>query len=550
MILDVNIHSKSFGANELYKNLALSLRLGEKVGLIGRNGAGKTTLLDMISGQDKDYDGEIFVKKGMTLVSSRQEHHAHNDMETLPYILGDLPEFTDLKHILDTFPATMGEKPAQMHAYSDALERFSVLGYFEIENSIESFLDAYQLPREILSRKISSLSGGQLRLIELIKVQVAHAKIILIDEPTNHMDYIAKAGFIKWLKASNTAMLIITHDRDVLAEVDRIVEIRDGAAFNFAGNYEKYLKTNTDRMSGAVNEFEINKSRITNLEADLIRFRRLKEKSRTPGTIKRFKSLEAKTVKNLATLKEQEKPSFWIDQDSAQGLSTKLKSAYSEHKSATIRLNLPKKQEAARRLLKVENLVLGYDEPLFKPLSFELFSGSRLQLRGRNGAGKTTLVSAIISTLQGTKLESKVYDGRVEITNEVPIGEYSQTFEESYLSMTLHDAIEHTYHSRGLAITDQKISALLRDYLFEPNSDGDKPVKVLSGGQKARFQLIAMLANVPQIIFLDEPTNHLDLPSIEELESALSQYHGAIVYVSHDSRFTKTVAGTIVDIEK
>ncbi len=548
MILDVNIGSKAFGANELYNGLEISLNKGEKVGLIGRNGVGKTTLLDIISGVDSDYTGEVFIKKGMTLISSRQEHHEHSDLKMLDYVLGDLPEFTKLNHILDTYPATMGDQPKKMQAYSDALERFTSLGYFEIENTIESYLDAYQLPKDIFDRKIHSLSGGQLRLVELIKVQVANAHIILIDEPTNHMDYIAKAGFIKWLTASNEAMLIITHDRDVLTNVDRIVEIRDGKAANYSGNYEKYLKTNTDRMSGAVNEFEIAKSRITNLEADLIRFRRLKEKSRTPGTIKRFKSLEARTAKELVELKQQEKPSFWIDQDSTKGLSTKLKSAYSEHKSATIRLNLPKKQEVQRRLLKVDSLALGYSEPLFKPVSFELYSGARVQLRGRNGAGKTTLVTAIIDTIKNTKLTSRVYSGQIEITNESLVGVYKQTFEENYLEMTLHEAIEHAYYSNGLTINDQKIRALLSDYLFEPNSDGSKPVKVLSGGQKARFQLIAMLANRPQIIFLDEPTNHLDLPSIEELESALRQYHGAIMYVSHDSKFSEAIGGTVVDL--
>jgi ATP-binding cassette subfamily F protein 3 len=484
----------------------------------------------------------------MTLISSRQEHHEHSDLKMLDYVLGDLPEFTKLKHILDTYPATMGDQPKKMHIYSDALERFISLGYFEIENTIESYLDAYQLPKDIFDRKINTLSGGQLRLVELIKVQVANAHIILIDEPTNHMDYVAKAAFIKWLKATNEAMLIITHDRDVLANVDRIVEIRDGKAANYSGNYDKYLKTNTDRMSGAVNEYEIAKSRTTNLEADLIRFRRLKEKSRTPGTIKRFKGLEEKTAKELAELKKQEKPSFWIDQDSAKNLSTKLKSAYSEHKSATIRLNLPKEAETQRRLLNVNSLALGYNKPLFKPVSFELYGGARVQLRGRNGAGKTTLVTAIIDTLKGKKLTPNVYGGQIEITNEAPVGEYKQTFDENYLEMTLHDAIDHTYHSNGLTINNQKIRTLLSDYLFEPNFDGSKPVKVLSGGQKARFQLIAMLANRPQIIFLDEPTNHLDLPSIEELETALKQYHGAIVYVSHDSRFSEAVGGTVIDL--
>ena len=290
------------------------------------------------------------------------------------------------------------------------------------------------------------------------------------------------------------------------------------------------------------------RARIRNLEGDVVRFQRLKEKARNPGTIKRFKGQEIKARAELARLQEKDKPSFWIDQDSTKELGTKLQAAYGEHKAKTIRLRLPGHETVHKKLLVADDISLGYDTQLFKPVTFELFSGSKLVLKGRNGVGKSTLVSAIIATLSGQPPTSTIYSGTIDVSQQVPFGVYSQSFDEHYLTYSLHEAVEHSYRSRGLDITDQKIRTLLSDFLFNPIGDGQKPMSVLSGGQKARFQLIAMLANTPQILFLDEPTNHLDLPSIEELEYTLSRYHGAIVYVSHDTHFCTALGGDVVEL--
>ncbi|HIA92040.1 TPA: ABC-F family ATP-binding cassette domain-containing protein [Candidatus Saccharibacteria bacterium] len=548
MLLDITIRSKAFGPEELYSDLSVSIESGEKVGLVGRNGVGKSTLLDIISGQDLDYDGDVMIGKNIIMISSRQEHHDHANMVVLEYILGDLPEYKKLKHILDTYPETMGDSNKKMHEYSESIERFTTLGYFEIENSIERIIDVYQLPNDILQRKMDSLSGGQLRLVELTKVQAANAHLALIDEPTNHMDYVAKEDFIKWLQAFSGAAFIITHDRDVLGAVDRIIEIIDGKAQSFSGNYDKYLKINSDRMSGAVNEYEITKARIRRTKDDIVRYRRLKERARNPGTIRRFKGLEEKAVKELSDLEALDKPSFWIDQGSTQNLSTKLQSAYQEHKAKTITLRIKSKTDSERKLLSIDQLSLGYDSALFTPVTFEIYSGGRIELKGRNGIGKTTLVSAIINHLQGEQIQSSVFSGTIDIDNAVPIGVYSQTFDDKYLDRSLSQAIEAVHREKNIDINDQKIRGIMSDFLFNPAADKDKKVRLLSGGQKARLQLIAMLANEPQIIFLDEPTNHLDLPSIEELETALKQYRGAIVYVSHDSRFVNAIGGTTVEL--
>ncbi len=550
MIANITIDEKSFGSKILYQGLSLQLQAKEKVGVIGRNGTGKTTLFNLITGEDKDFSGEIEFKKNLVIISSRQEHQDHEETHVLPYILDDLPQYATLKHIMDTYPETMGNNTAKITKYSDALEQFSSLGYFMVEEEITRSLQIYGLNDEQINGTIGQLSGGQKRFIELVKVQHAKADIALIDEPTNHMDYLAKERFLDWFGSTSEAVIVITHDRDVLNQVDKIIEIRDGRAISFPGNYDAYLRINTSKITSEVNEYEVTQRRISNLKDDLIRFRRLKERSRDPGTIHRFKSLEERTKKELAQLSTAEKPSFWIDQESVQGLNTKMSAAYDEHKTRNIKIRARTAvSKSSRLLIEASKLSLGYGEtPLFTDMSFQLREGDRIRLHGRNGAGKTTLVKAILAKAAGQESSSKIQAGNIFTEPEIMIGNYEQEIDSGLLDTNLGEAIEAVYMAKDVKINDQKIKQLLSDYLFNPATDGAMPLKLLSGGQKARFQLISMLANDPMVLILDEPTNHLDLPSIEEMEQALKQYHGAILYISHDTYFVKNIGGTEVKI--
>ncbi len=544
MIASVENLEKSYGDKILYTGLDLLLNAHEKVGLIGRNGTGKTTLFNILTGVDKDFAGSVNFRKNLVVIDSRQEHHGFEDLPILEYILDDLPEYSQLKHILDTYPETMGEDMRKMHIYSEALERFTVLGYFTVEEEIERSLQAYQISQDKVRGKLGELSGGQKRFVELVKVQHARADLALIDEPTNHMDFIAKERFLEWFKATKETVVVITHDRDVLHEVDRIIEIRDGQAFAFKGNYDDYLRTNASKITGQVNEYAVTQRRISNLKEDLVRFRKLKERSRDPGTIHRFKSLEQRTQAELTKLGDTEKPSFWIDRESASNLNTKMSDAYEEHKARNIRIRTrTAASKTSSVLVDVSKLSLGYGSPLFHGISFQLREGEKLRLHGRNGAGKTTLVKAILAAAEGKKPAATIYDGIIDTPRELNIGVYEQEISSQYLDMKLGAAIEHSFMAKDVKIGDQKVKQLLGDYLFNPMTDVDVPISRLSGGQKARFQLMNMLANDPALLILDEPTNHLDLPSIEELEDALQHYHGAIIYVSHDSYFVKNIGG-------
>ena len=549
MIADIHITEKSFGDKTLMKDVKFSVDDGEKVGVVGRNGVGKSTLFGILAGTDNDYTGEVVFRRGITIATTAQEHHGLGEQTVMAYILSGLPEYSKLKKIIDEYPLTMGDNMRKIEEYTQALERFDQKGFYQVEEKIERELSNFQLDG-FGDRRISSLSGGQKRLVEIVKIMHSEAHLALIDEPTNHMDYVAKQQFIDWMNSQpHQAMLIITHDRDVLGQVDRIVEIKDGQAVSYRGNYDAYLKQNAQATTAGMNNFEQIEKRIVNLKQKVLDYQRLKEKSRNPGTIQKFKRLENEARAELAELSEMEKPTFWIDKESASQLDYKSAERYGKFKSRNIRLSMKDASSRSQHVLvRAENVAVGIGEwILFEDVNIDLREGEAIEIRGRNGAGKTTLIRMILASGKSFDGGPVLYSGDIFLDPQVRIGVYEQEIDERYLSDPLEKAIEKLYMSRDLSISDTKIRQLLADYLFT-DADRMTPLARLSGGQKARFQIIAMLANDPQLLVLDEPTNHLDLPSIEELETALAKYSGAILYVSHDNYFREKLGGKVVQI--
>ncbi len=542
MIADISITEKSFGPKSLMKNVRFTIDDNEKIGVIGRNGIGKSTLFGIVTGADDDYTGELIFKPGAVVVATKQEYHEVADETVLQYVLQGLPEYEHLSHIIETYPETMGDDIRKISEYTEALQRFNDKGFYQIEEQIEREFDSFQLDG-IAHRKFSTLSGGQKRLVDVVKIMHSKASLALVDEPTNHMDYVAKEQFISWMKKARESVLVITHDRDVLREVDRIIELKDGGSVSFKGNYDAYLKQNATSTGSQMNEFEMIERRIVNLKEKVIKYQRFKEKSRNPSTIQRFKRLEEMSRKELSELQAKEKPTFWIDKDSVSDLNYKTAVQYEKFKAKNVRINMKNDTSRSKHVLvSSRGLSLGYDKPLFSGINIDLREGEALELRGRNGSGKTTLIKAILANSEVTQ-----FAGELVRDPHVRLGVYEQEVSKVYFDMSLEEAIEKMYLDRSLPITTTKIRGLMKDYLFEDN-DGKIPLRLLSGGQKARFQLITMLANNPQLLILDEPTNHLDLPSIEELETAIGKYSGAVIYVSHDGYFRDKLNGEVIQV--
>ncbi len=547
MLLNADIEEKSIGTKHLFSGLRLHVERGEKVAIIGRNGVGKTTLFRMLVGLDKDFAGSIATQPGARIIATAQEHISVGEISVVNYILSRLPEYTGLKHIIDTYPDTMGESVRKIAEYSEALERFGVLDYYNVEDRILQSLEDYQL-YDRADSLMHVLSGGQKRFVELIAVEHADADLALIDEPTNHMDYVAKAAFLDWFKAVQRAVVVISHDRDVLSHVDRIIEIKNGEAETFTGNYKAYLAQNAQNAATEMHDYATAQRTLENLHKQIQSVRA--KKSSTSKTPNPFIPLEKRLVKQYAEVEAaMNQPNFWIDRESAAGLNKKVSDHYDKFKARNIRLHKTSNHEHRKELLRVEDLQLGYDkQSLFAPVSFQLQHGDRLRLIGRNGAGKTTLVRAIVDAAQERRSPTW-RAGSVFCDRSLRLSVYEQEAGSALLDLTLQQAITHIYDELGLPSGTEQVMRTLGNYLFNPQTDGQTLVSELSGGQKARLQIIRMLAPDPNLLILDEPTNHLDLPSIEELEDALKNYHGALLYISHDSYFADQLGGDKLQLE-
>ena len=557
MILSVEITEKSFGNKQLLQNVKFSIDEGEKVGLIGRNGIGKSTLFGILLGRDQDFSGEVIFRKGSIIASTQQEYSSVGEQTVLNFILNDLPEYAHLSKLLRELPEKMGEDMELIEKYTDALNRFQEKNFHFIEDKIKAELRDFGLGG-FEGRQMKTLSGGQKRLVDTIKIIHSKADLALVDEPTNFMDSHAKNRFLSWMKNSHEAVLVITHDRDVLSKVDRIIEIRDGKTYIFKGNYDDYLRTNMFSTTNQIQDFESIQRRIANLKDKVREYQRMKEKARDPSTIQRFKRLENKSREELANLEEIEKPSFWIDQENVENLGFKAAKSYQKFKAKNVKIGIKNEEtRSVRSLVRAENLALGYGsledalenkngaKILFENVNFDLKVGGILEIFGRNGVGKTSLIKTIFGA-ENEKAE--IYDGKIFLDESARIGIYSQEIGSEFFEMNLKDAIEKIYLDQNISITEEKIYRILHQYLFSVE-DFETPIRELSGGQKARFQLIKMLSNEPQILILDEPTSHLDLPSIEELERALKNYSGAIIFVSHDDYFRKVMKSTEKDFQ-
>lgn len=541
--------SKSIGGKDLFEDLSFVINEGEKVGMIGRNGTGKTSIFRIISGEDDEYDGQVEIRKGVRIVLTKQEHHFLENISALDYVLDSIPKFRELQTKITLYEKE-GEEKVSLEDYCDALNDFSILDYYSIESRVIQSFSGFQLDEEKILRPLQDLSGGEKRFVELIKVMYSDADLALIDEPTNHMDYIGKEQFIKWLQEIDKTIIVITHDRDVLKFVDKVIEIKDRRAYTYNGNYDDYIKQNNANNVANIKQYENDIRALKKAERQM-KYAQLRKhaakvtKSRTSARIR-----EERFTKQFEKLNDElKKPSLWIDKQSLDSVSTKVVGSYSKYKEQNINIRGTNSDGVKKLLVNVKNLSLGYDKPLFKEVSFDIHTGDTILIKGRNGAGKSSLLKTIISMSKNESAGTIIFRGELKLSSTLKIGIYEQEIDKKYLSLTLSQAITNLHSENGIELGHQKLINLLKSYLFDPEVDGKLTMDKLSGGQKARFQLIKMFINQPNLLILDEPTNHLDLPSIEELETALQKYSGGIIYVSHDTYFIDSIGGKTIEIK-
>jgi ATP-binding cassette subfamily F protein 3 len=502
--------SKSYGAHDVLRGTTLQVNPGERIGLVGRNGAGKTTIFRLIARTEEPDRGEVIRLRGLRIGVLDQQPVFDGSNSVRDEALSVFHELRSIEADLSRLEHQMGEATGDaldrvMHDYSDLRHRYEMEGGFSYQSRAEAVLAGLGFSREDLSRPSGQLSGGEKARLALTRLLLTEPDVLLLDEPTNHLDVNAVEWLEDFLAEYKKAFVIISHDRFLLDHTaTRIIEIENGRAESYAGNYTAYVRQRGERREAQMKKYE--------QQAEVI--------ARTEEFIRRNiagqKTKQARSRRNMLERMER------VDKVTTQ---------------RTGNFKLQAVARAGDNVLAASDLAVGYDKPLASGLSFLVRRGERLGIIGPNGSGKTTFLRTINGQLEPLA-------GQFTWGANVSIEYYDQELGSLSPGLTV---IEEMATAAPRA-TEGELRGYLARFLFT-GDDIFKPVAALSGGEKSRIALAKMIYSRANVLVLDEPTNHLDIPSREALEEALAEYGGTIIAVSHDRYFLDRMATEILHFE-
>ena len=509
MIVQLNGVSKSFGSQDVLRDVSFQINPAEKIGLIGANGAGKTTLLKLISGIHEPDSGSLTRKSALEIGTLDQIPDFHEGTSVLEeglraseYLRRIENDLRDLEHAIATDPV-----PAILERYSHLQHEFELTGGYSYRARTEAALQGVGFSKPALDRPSRNLSGGEKNRLALAKLLLSNAELLLLDEPTNHLDIRSIEWLEAFLKETDKTVVVVSHDRFFLDRVTkRIIEVTAARIQDYHGNYSDYLKQRAERLARQEKEWQLQKEWIEKQE-DYIRKNIAGQKTKQAQSRRKL----------LARVKPIEKP----------------KTA-----SEKVTFRFMPVDRTSRYVLTTRSLTVGYEErTLVRGIHFEVQRGERWAILGPNGSGKTTL----LRTLVGAR---SPIDGELEWNEALDVGYYDQQLQD--LDSKL-DVLEEIRELDSTA-TDGELRSYLAQFLFS-GEDVFKKVASLSGGEKSRLTLARIIYAGPQLLALDEPTNHLDIASREALETALAEYPGTILFVTHDRYLVQKIATHLIYIE-
>jgi len=506
--------SKIYPTGEVLKDINWEVKPGDRIGLVGVNGAGKSTQLKIIMGEIEPTTGEIIRPASLNIAYLNQEFDIDPTRTVREEFWRAFKEanevheaLSQVHHAMETAdPDTLDKLLHEM----DRLQRqFEALDGYGLDARIEKILPELGFDPEEGDRLVSSYSGGWQMRMNLGKILLQKPDILLLDEPTNHLDLETIEWLEVYLRGLTTPMVIVSHDREFLDRLcTQIVETERGVSTTYLGNYSTYLQQKAELRDAQMSAFERQQKELEKQQAFVDRFRA----SATRST--QAKSRE----KQLEKIERIEAPEGTV---------------------RTLHFRFPSAPRSGREVIEIKELTHTYDDKiLFLGANLLVERGDRIAFLGPNGAGKSTLLRLIMGYEQPT-------DGKVELgAHNVMPGYFEQNQAEA---LDLEKTVMDTIHDEVPDWKNEDVRTLLGRFLFS----GDtvyKPVKALSGGEKARLALAKMLLQPANLLILDEPTNHLDIPAKEMLEEALQNYDGTVIIVSHDRYFISQVANKIVEI--
>ena len=506
--------SKIYPTGEVLKDVNWEVKPGERIGLVGVNGAGKSTQLKIIQGEVEPTTGSIIRPGGMHIAALNQEFEVDPRRTVREEFWTVFTEANKIQHELAEIPLKMETaSPKELDKLINQLDKkqrqFEALDGYGLEARIEKILPEMGFDSDAGERLVSSYSGGWQMRMGLGKVLLQSPDLLLLDEPTNHLDLETIEWLENYLKGLSIPMVIVSHDREFLDRLcTSIVETERGVSTTYLGNYSAYLAQKAESQAAQLSTYERQQKELAKQQTFVDKFRA----SATRST--QAKSRE----KLLAKVERIEAPTADL-----RGLQFQFQPA----------------PRSGREVVTISDVTHSYDDKiLFLGADLEVERGDRIAFVGPNGAGKSTLLRLI------TGSESPD-DGSVSLGghNVIP-GYFEQNQAEA---LDLSKTVIQTIHDEVPDWKNEEVRTLLGRFLFSGDA-AFKKVDALSGGEKARLALAKMLLQPTNLLILDEPTNHLDIPAKEMLETALQNYDGTALVVSHDRYFISQVANKIVEI--
>jgi len=514
---DVN---RFYGRQDVLTGVTLSINAGERVGLVGRNGAGKTTVIRLIMDKESPDSGRVTRARGLRLGYLPQELMGQRGLSLLELVMDTAEEFRQVEAELAEVNQGLAEKSAAGADQEELMELaqrqghlmnlFESLGGWRKEAEAKKILSGLGFEEGDFDRDMAEFSGGWMMRGVLARLLLSSPDILVLDEPTNHLDIDSLVWLEGYLRNSPSALLLVSHDRVFLNNVvQKVIEVRQGRAYTYIGNYEHFLAEREQRLLSETAAFENQQERIKQIEKFI-------EKNRVRATSARQAQSRLKMLERMDRLAAPE------------GLDDQ-----------SFNFRLPKPARGPDVVAELVSVSKRYGPvEVYDDLNLNLRRGDRLALVGPNGRGKSTLLKMLAGL-------EPVSGGVRRLGQGINLGYFAQ-FQMDSLSPanTVLDELATVAGDLGPG----GLRSVLGGFLFS-GDDVFKKVSVLSGGEKARLALAKIMLRAPNFLLLDEPTNHLDIPGRQMLEDALADYGGTMVLISHDRHFINSLCSSVGVIE-
>jgi ATP-binding cassette subfamily F protein 3 len=503
---------KSFGGQVIFRDLTWHVTRGQRIGLVGPNGAGKTTLCRILIGEMEVDGGEVRRAKATTIGYLPQEIAAAEEWTVLGHLLAGFPEVQRLEGELELLAQEMaeaesGDSDGLMQRYGDLQHRYERLGGYSLESRAKAILGGLGFRAEDFHAPLSTFSGGWRMRAALGRLLLVAPDLLLLDEPTNHLDLESLLWLEEFLTAYEGTVVIISHDRYFLNRVvERIVELEQGRFSVYVGDYDDYQVQKLQRQEQMEAAQRAQAEQVEKMERFIRKFRYKATKARqVQSRIKQLDRIEKVEVVRVPK---------------------------------RIHFRFPSPQRSGTVVCDLRKLHKTYGEtPVYRGVDFRLLRGDRVALVGLNGAGKSTLLKIVAGVLSFER-------GERVLGHNVGVHYYAQ-HQLDALDPT-HSVMTELSEVADME-TQPRLRSILGAFLFS-GDDVEKPVAVLSGGEKSRLALAKMLLRPANLLCLDEPTNHLDVTAREILEEALEQFDGTMLFISHDRYFINKIATKVVEV--